>query len=83
LRSASRAFRNREVKEAERALNAPRVVLNDRDYLLGAFSAADVVVGATKVDSAGGHRVRLSRRVPSAAHGKHFRTVFREMSTSG
>ena len=34
--------------EVERALNAPRVVLNDRDYLLGAFSATAVIVGATK-----------------------------------
>jgi len=47
LRSASRA-RNREAEEVERALNAPTVVLNDRDYLLGAFNAADVIVGATK-----------------------------------
>ena len=30
------------------AINAPRVVLNDRDYLLGAFSAAAVIVGPTK-----------------------------------
>lgn len=30
------------------AINAPRVMLNDRDYLLGAFSAAAVIVGPTK-----------------------------------
>ena len=47
MRSA-RARRGIGKAEVERALNAPRVVLNDRDYLLGAFSAAAVIVGATK-----------------------------------
>ena len=31
-------------------------------------------------ETLGGHRVRLYRGLPSAAQGKHFRTVFREMS---
>ena len=47
MRSA-RARRGIGKAEVERALNAPRVVLNDRDYLLGAFSAAAVIVGPTK-----------------------------------
>jgi glutathione S-transferase len=33
--------------EVERALAAPEAALQDRDYLLGAFSAADVVAGGT------------------------------------
>src|SRR5690242_8632025 len=33
--------------EVERALAAPEAVLENRDYLLGRFSAADVIVGGT------------------------------------
>jgi glutathione S-transferase len=46
--------------DVERALAAPEAVLKDREYLLGSFSAADVIVGGTLLWAAvqkllGGH----------------------------
>ena len=60
------------------AINAPTVVLNDRDYLLGAFSAAAVIVGPTKPWVATEFVYIADYPPPRSA--KHFRTVFREMS---
>ncbi|TMB12186.1 MAG: hypothetical protein E6J65_26185 [Deltaproteobacteria bacterium] len=47
MRSASRAVAE-SGKRKSSARSTPRVVLNDRDYLLGAFSATAVIFGATK-----------------------------------